>query len=60
MLGIGAVGPDGAYSVPPAKPLADGTYALRARARAGAGNLSSPSSALTLTIITRHGRRAPG
>jgi len=52
VLGAAAVGPDGVYSVAPSSPLADGTYAVRARDVDPSGNNSAPSAAFTLTILT--------
>ncbi len=52
LLGTAIAGGNGAYTLQPTSPLADGTYALSVRAVDAAGNLGSASPSLTLTIQT--------
>jgi outer membrane protein OmpA-like peptidoglycan-associated protein len=57
MLGGSAIGTattngSGNWTYTPSSPIADGTYSLTATATDGAGNVSSPSSAESLTIDT--------
>ena len=52
VLGSEAVSSNGSFSVQPASPLADGTYAIEARTLDAGGGLSGPSAAISLTILT--------
>ena len=52
VVGTSIVGPDGTYTVKPAGPLADGTYAISARATDPAGNVGPSGSPMSLTILT--------
>ena len=52
VLGAGAAGADGRYTVRVGSPLKDGTYLVRAQATDAAGNASAPGPAFTLVIDT--------
>ncbi len=51
ILGTAPIGPGGSYTVAVASPLADGTYSLSVQSIDAAGNLSTLSPALGLTIL---------
>ena len=50
VLGAATAGPDGSFTVAPAADLADGPHSLRVEAVDMAGNLSTPSAAVLVTI----------
>jgi hypothetical protein len=50
VIGSANAAPDGSYSIIPATPLADGSYAVQARETDVAGNLSALSAPFSLTI----------
>ena len=50
VVGQATIDSSGSYTVQPSFPLSNGTYALRVEAEDVAGNISTPSLALTLTI----------
>ncbi len=52
VIGSALAGTDGSFAVTPTAPLPDGTLALTVTARDAAGNVSSPSGGLALTIDT--------
>jgi len=53
VYGSAMAGLDGSYTVAPASPLADGTYALSVRSVDLANNLGAPSPSLSIVLATR-------
>ena len=52
VLGSATVAPNGAYTVAPSVPMADGTYSIQARDVDLSGNIGAPSTPDALTILT--------